>query len=149
MKNRGSAEEDGNLSPASFCFFPGSACLLFTSPHFPARTKRRLKRPLWRREGLTLFASRSETWKSETDRHFILAAESLVPSISFPHSGQTHCACAVPAKSAPYKRPKFPKSFALMPNVKTVTEKLSFIHHLYIGNLIIVIHWASQLELVF
>ena len=84
MKNRGSAEEDGNPSCASFCFFPGSACLLFTSPHFPARTKRRPKRPLWRREGLALFASRSETWKSETDRHFILAPESLLPSISFP-----------------------------------------------------------------
>ena len=36
-----------------------------------------------------------------------------------------------------------------MPNVKTVTEKLRFIHHLYIGNLINVIHCASQLELFF
>ena len=84
MKNRGSAKEDGNPSCTSFCFFPGSTCLLFTSPHFPARTKRRLKRPLWRREGLALFASRSETWKSETDRHFILAPKSPVPSIFFP-----------------------------------------------------------------
>ena len=71
------------------------------------------------------------------------------PQSLFPHSGQTHWACAVPAKSAPYKRPQFPKSFAIMPNVKTVTEKLRFIHHLYIGNLINVIHCASQLELFF
>ena len=63
---------------------PGFECLLFTSPYFPARTKRRLKWPLWRIEGLALFASRSETWKSETYRNFILAPESLIPSISFP-----------------------------------------------------------------
>ena len=36
-----------------------------------------------------------------------------------------------------------------MPNVKTVTEKLRCIHHLHIGNLINVIHCASQLELFF
>ena len=88
-------------SPRSFSSRPGSACLLFTSPYFPARTKRRLKRPLWRREGLALFASRSETWKSETDRNFIRAPESLVPQSLSPHSGQTHYACAVPAEVEP------------------------------------------------
>ena len=149
MKNSRSAEEDGNPSRTSFCLFPGFACLLFTSPNFLARSKRRLKRSLWRREGLALFASRSETWKSETNRHFILAPESLVLSISFPHSGQTHCACPVPAKSAPYKRPKFPKPFALMPNVKAVTDKLRFIHHIRMHWNLIIIHCASQLELFF
>ena len=44
---------------------------------------------------------------------------------------------------------EFPKSFALEPKVKTVTEKLRFIHHLCIGNLIIAFHWVSQLELFF
>ena len=37
-----------------------------------------------------------------------------------------------------------------MPNVKAVTDKLRFIHHLRMHwNLIIVIHCASQLELFF
>ena len=54
--------------------------------------------------------------------------------------GQTSRACAVPAKTAPYKRLKFPKSFALKPTVKTITKKLRFIRRLSIGNLIIVIH---------
>ena len=44
---------------------------------------------------------------------------------------------------------EFPKSFALKPKVKAVTEKLRFIRHLCIGNLKIVFHWVSQLELFF
>ena len=44
---------------------------------------------------------------------------------------------------------EFPKSFALKPKVKAVTEKFRFIHHLCIGNLKIVFHWVSQLELFF
>ena len=44
---------------------------------------------------------------------------------------------------------EFPKSFTFKAKVNTVTEKLRFIHHVCIGNLIIVFHWVSQLELFF
>ena len=43
---------------------------------------------------------------------------------------------------------KFLKSFALKPKVKTVTEKLRFIRRLCFENLIIVIHWVSQREIL-
>ena len=43
------------------------------------------------------------------------------------HSGQTSRACAVPARTGPYKRLKFPTFLALKPNV---SEKLRLIRRL-------------------
>ena len=62
-----------------------------------------------------------------------------------PHSGQTHCARAIPAKTAAAKCLKFAKSFTLKPKVKKFTEKFSFVRRVCIANLIIIIHLLYRL----
>ncbi len=50
----------------------------------------------------------------------------------------------------PYKVLNFPKTFAFKkPEVNAISGKLRFIRCLWIGNLIIHLHWVSQLEMFF
>ncbi len=67
---------------------------------------------------------------------------------SKPQSDQTHFLYNF-CQNSPYKVLNFPKAFTLKPKVNAVPGKLRFIRRLWMGNLIIHIHWVSQLEIFF